>query len=324
MSLSSKPKLSLRQAITRWKFGSKPDRVPIGRKQEAKVKDAERDEGEEARSLPPFPTDYSVHYVVTERQANDALKDIADGEVGLDTEFTARRPTPEEKYIVDAFPSGGASRRNAMIGWQIVESRIRRPFRVVWANIGLRLVQIARDDNVWVMDMWKIKAFPRELKRILESPAIAKVGVGLISDIIVFWDDMRFEMVNLVDAGMMARLLLAEKHSKGSFNNLALKTCVEDILNFSISKELSESNWGDVKLSDEQKEYAGLDAIASLRIHRAVVTPLKEMGVRIGSPIPSGWYTFNTRMGEPTRIKHAPDGSEIPFKTSDSSEGQTN
>ncbi|KAJ6447833.1 ribonuclease H-like domain-containing protein [Mycena vitilis] len=188
-----------------------------------------------------------------------------------------------------------------MVGWQIVEGKKNKRFRVIWSNIGLRLVQIAREDEVWVMDMWKIRAFPYELRRVLESPNIAKVGVGLNSDILVFWDDMRFEMGNMVDAGMMARLLLAEKYPKGSFNNLALKTCVEDILGNSMDKELSDSNWGASKLSYEQKEYAAMDAMASLRVYRSVAGPLEEMGMGRGIQIPSAWYTFNTRMGELTR-----------------------
>jgi hypothetical protein len=92
--------------------------------------------------------------------------------------------------------------------------------------------------------MWKIKgeyhlakrihkitskpAFPRELIRILGSADIPKVGVGIIRDILVIRDDLRFEMKNLVDAGMMAKLLLAEKYPKLAYGNLSLKTSVEE------------------------------------------------------------------------------------------------
>jgi ribonuclease D len=86
------------------------------------------------------------------------------------------------------------------------------------------------------------------------SPHIKKVGVGLIKDIAVIWDDLRSEMNNLVDSGMMARLALTEKYAKQAYGNLALKTSVEDVLGFTINKDLGQSNWKAVKLSDEQIE----------------------------------------------------------------------
>ncbi|KAJ7642615.1 ribonuclease H-like domain-containing protein [Mycena polygramma] len=220
--------------------------------------------------------------------------------------------------MVDAYPAGGAVRRYALVGWQIVELKGRRGFAVAWSNIGLRLVQTSTRNEVWVLDMWRIKAFPSELRRILESRHILKVGVGLVRDIQVIWDDLRCEMKSLVDAGMMARLLLAEKYPKGSYNNLALKTSVEDVLGYSVSKELSESDWSASKLTDEQKRYAALDAIASIRLHDVLVKELEAKSKRIDSPISAAWYTFNTRIGEPTRQRRGVDsGQEIIWKTSD-------
>jgi ribonuclease D len=34
-----------------------------------------------------------------------------------------------------------------------------------------------------------------------------------------------------------------EKYPKPGYGNLALKTCVEDVLGFAIDKDLSRSNW---------------------------------------------------------------------------------
>jgi ribonuclease D len=55
-------------------------------------------------------------------------------------------------------------------------------------------------------------------------------------------DDLRTEMKNLVDCGMMARLLLAEKYQKQTYGNLSLKTSVEDVLGFKIDKDLQQSD----------------------------------------------------------------------------------
>ncbi|KAJ7676148.1 hypothetical protein B0H17DRAFT_1140121 [Mycena rosella] len=127
---------------------------------------------------------------------------------------------------------------------KMIEDRLSKDSRIghtqsiphAWNNIRLRLVQIARDDEVWVLDMWKIKAMPKELKRILESAEIKKTRGGLTRDITVVWDDLRIEMRNLVDVGMMAKLVLAEKYPKMVYGNLALKTSVEDIIGFDLPK----------------------------------------------------------------------------------------
>ncbi|KAJ6477495.1 hypothetical protein DFH09DRAFT_1293007 [Mycena vulgaris] len=70
----------------------------------------------------------------------------------------------------------------------------------------------------------------------------------------VIWDDVRIEMKNLVDIGMMGKLLLSEKYPQRAYGNLALKTCVEEILRFELSTELTTSNWKAKKLTDAQIE----------------------------------------------------------------------
>ncbi|KAJ7672311.1 ribonuclease H-like domain-containing protein [Mycena polygramma] len=276
----------------------------------------------EAAALPAFSYTQTVLYITTERQANDALRSIVSGKVGFDTEYTTRRPTPEEQFIIDAFPAGGAIRKHAVLGWQIVEMRTSAPFRVAWNNIGLRLVQIATDTEAFVLDMWKIRGeppapFPFELERILKSPDIAKVGVGATNEILVFWDDLRTEMKSIVDAGMMAKLLLAEQYPKLGYGPLSLKTSVADVLHMNVKKEQTESNWRADELTADQKEYAAIDAIASLALHDALEVELANKSANLAVDIPTAWYTFNTKCGEPIRVKPAMDGSDVPWKVGD-------
>ncbi|KAJ6598383.1 hypothetical protein DFH09DRAFT_1071400 [Mycena vulgaris] len=131
-------------------------------------------------------------------------------EIGFDTELTDRRPTPEEERIEECIPKG-ALRKTVILGWQIVELHATDMFPVVWNNIGVRLIQLAQDDSVWVLDMWKIRAMPTELVRILTATKIEKTGGGLTRDITLIWDDLHIEMRNLVDLGMMMKLLFSEK-----------------------------------------------------------------------------------------------------------------
>ncbi|KAJ7876005.1 hypothetical protein B0H13DRAFT_1893831 [Mycena leptocephala] len=155
-------------------------------------------------SLPPFPSDYTVVYIMTERQANDELRQIKNGAVGIDTEFTERRPTKEEYTILKSIPAG-TNKRLALLGWQIGTSYALTPDGIV----------------VWVLDMWKIRCIPKELHCILLAVKIPKTGVGLLKGISLIWDGLRMEMKNLVDCGMMARLLLAEKYRKPTYGNLS-------------------------------------------------------------------------------------------------------
>ncbi|KAJ7749108.1 ribonuclease H-like domain-containing protein [Mycena metata] len=240
------------------------------------------------KNLQPYPKTYKVLYITTEIRADEALRGIIDGAVGLDCEFTQRRPTMDEHYIRESFPTGSAARKAAMLGLQIVELKRYGRFPVAWDHVGLRLVQISRHNVVWVLDLWKIRAYPAELRRILLSPNIKKIGVGLANDILALWDDLRTEAVNLVDAGMMAKLLLAEKYSNTAYGNLSLQTSVADVLGYIVNKDAGVSNWSVDKLSDEQLEYAGLDAIAAETLYHAMVPALETKSAEIGSPIPRG------------------------------------
>ncbi|KAJ7187196.1 ribonuclease H-like domain-containing protein [Mycena filopes] len=272
---------------------------------------------ERTGELQTFPSSDTAELLVTEQQVNSALEGITAGVVGFDTEFTERKPTKEEQVVLDYFPHAPGNRKGAILGLQIAQLHAKTKFEVAWENVGIRLVQIAWEKDVWVIDLRAIKGIPKELARILRSPDVIKAGVGLIKDIAVVWDDMRMEMMHLVDVGMMSRLLLAENYPKAAYGNMSLKNSVEDGLGYSISKDLTQSDWAAAKLTDEQIEYAALDAVASLRLYEVLGPALERRSTEIDSQIPGAWYTFNTKAGEPTRVKRAADGTEITWKTSD-------
>ncbi|KAJ7436710.1 ribonuclease H-like domain-containing protein [Mycena latifolia] len=157
------------------------------------------------------------------------------------------------------------------------------------------------------------EAFPAELRRILLSPDIRKIGVGLSNDILIIWDDLRIDMKNLTDAGLMAKLVLAEKYSKTAYGNLSLKSSVEDVLGYELSKELSTSDWSAKDLTDDQIKYA----IAALRLYEVLKPQLERKSKAIEQHIPDPWYRFNNKSGEPIHLKQAPGGGDIPWHMSD-------
>ncbi|KAJ7910038.1 ribonuclease H-like domain-containing protein [Mycena leptocephala] len=239
---------------------------------------------EETNKLPLFCT---VLYITSKSEADDALGHIRDGEVGFDTEFADRGPTREERAILKAL-STGANKKTALLGWQIVElSMHHHPWR---HGMGSRYVKNQR---------------------------VPKAGVGILKDISVVWDDMRMEMCNVADTGMMARLLLAEKLPKQAYSNLSLKTSVEEVLGFSIEKDLAQSDWSATQLTKEQIEYAARDAIASLHLYQILKVRLEDKREELSTAIPEGWYTFNSRLGDPTCTRLAADGTEVIWKLSD-------
>ncbi|KAJ7754692.1 hypothetical protein DFH07DRAFT_773681 [Mycena maculata] len=219
------------------------------------------------------------------------MSHILNGKIGFDTEYMKRQPTDEEALLEEIFPNGGASRKSAMLGWQIVELRAGA-FTINWDKIGLCLIQIAHNDEVFVLDMWKIRVIPTSRRQVLPLQTSS-----------VFWDDFRFELVNLVDVGLMAKLVLCEKYQNTFYSNLSLKVSMEEILGYTITKDLQKN--------------AATDAVASLLLHDTLSIEMEIKGNEIGTKVPQAWYTFNTRFGEPVRTKLSFTGSEVQCKLSD-------
>ncbi|KAJ7869846.1 ribonuclease H-like domain-containing protein [Mycena leptocephala] len=124
-----------------------------------------------------------------------------------------------------------ASKRAAILGLQILEYN-QPGFRPSWDHTGIWLIQLAYKDTVWLLDLQKMKAIPVELLRILQSPDILK-------------------------------------HPKVS-GPIGLKACVEEMFKATMDKSATESNWAATDLSDEQKKYAALDAVAALRLYEVL------------------------------------------------------
>ncbi|KAJ7821164.1 ribonuclease H-like domain-containing protein [Mycena leptocephala] len=263
-----------------------------------------------------FPRSFTVHYLTTEAAVDSALRHIVDGVIGFDTEFVKRLPTVEEAIIESTFDLVGGNRKAAILGWQMIELAMRKPFPYAWDTMGLRVVQVAKGDVAWVINLGQVKAYPRELRRILTSPHIKKVGVGLVNDIPVIWNDLRSELRCLVDSGLMARLLLAESHPVGGFQNISMEECAAKILGFRVDKSQQVSDWAQ-PLTPEQIQYAGTDAIVALRLYEKLVVDLEARAVALGRDIPIGWYGFNSRMGEPTRLRRNVAGEEVVWSTKD-------
>ncbi|KAJ7132426.1 hypothetical protein C8R44DRAFT_731106 [Mycena epipterygia] len=105
----------------------------------------------------------------------------------------------------------------------------------------------------------------------------------------------------------MAKLVLAEKYPKMVYGNLAFKTSVQDILGYDIEKDLGQSDWVTKILSEDQINYAVLDAVASLRLYKVLEGALAR-SKEIDAEIPMAWYSFNSKAGEAIHKKLSAEG----------------
>lgn len=173
--------------------------------------------------------------------------------------------------------------------------------------------------------------------RILSSKAIIKVGVGIASDAQVFWEDTHINLINMVDAGLMARLVNVEKHQEEPYTNLSLNNAAAEVLGISVDKLYQKGvNWkrephdahklcepNVVIIECKELTYsltdAALDAVISLRLYENLAPVLQADGASQGKAVPEDWYTFNSTMGETVRTRLSVRGEEVPWSTKDCS-----
>ncbi|KAJ7114760.1 ribonuclease H-like domain-containing protein [Mycena epipterygia] len=265
---------------------------------------------------PPYPMTDIIHHLTTEDSVNAALEYIKDGVVGFDTEFMERSPSREERIIDDLCKRYGWNKKPMLIAWQVVDQQMNGGFSINWDAIALCLIQIARDDTVWVIHLSAIRAFPRELERIIKSADIIKVGVGFSQDVYHLWHDLRTNMLNMVDVGLMAKLCMAEKYALMPFGNLSLQNSAADILGYYISKDEQKSNWKGV-LTVDQIKYAAIDASACIRLYNALGPALEKLEVTHQVRIPPNWYSMNGRYGDLMRKYPTVWGEELAWSVKD-------
>ncbi|KAJ7768502.1 ribonuclease H-like domain-containing protein [Mycena metata] len=258
----------------------------------------------------------TVIYVTTEAQANTELAAVVEGAVGFDTEFVKRTLYGDEKIIDDMPTMSPSAKKTARLAIQYLKSRSPL-FGIDWTKTGLCLVQIAQGEVVWVLNMNRIKSYPSQLRRILESDNIAKTGAGIASDGFVIWEDLRTNTKNLVDVGLMTRLWGVNKRKDEPYSNLALETAAAEILEITIDKTYQKNVDWKVEPNKAQIIYAAIDAAAALRLHKILTVELAQDEVDFAVKIPTDWYTFNFTLGEAMRTRKSVRDVEIPWSMKD-------
>lgn len=126
---------------------------------------------------------------------------------------------------------------------------------------GPHLIQLATDGTVYLFPVGRF-SYREELKAILESTEILKVGFGLGDDVKRLQNKLGIGSVHVLD---LSRALRQDGH-----NDVGAKTAVARFFGMRLrkSKKTSTSNWANPQLTERQILYAADDAQVALRIYR--------------------------------------------------------
>lgn len=132
-------------------------------------------------------------------------------------------------------------------------------------STGPHLIQLATEQRVYLFPVRPGMEYG-ELKAILESPGILKVGFGLVSDLAQLRARLGIEAQGILD---LSRALPSEKPKQA----MGAKTAVARYLGRRLqkSRHVTTSNWAHPRLTERQMLYAADDAQAALRVYRAAL-----------------------------------------------------
>ncbi|KAJ7168108.1 ribonuclease H-like domain-containing protein [Mycena crocata] len=250
-------------------------------------------------TLMAYPQKSVFFYITDPEEADEALRAIDFGHVGFDTEETQKKaPHTEAGQDVYVEPMMDADGVN-------------------WATATVCIIQIAVPGYVYIFDVKRMQLIPKELRRVLGSSAIAKVGSGLINDGKTLQEEAGINVLNLVEVGMMAKYADAEKYADEDAAGISLERCVKDVLGFKLDKSNRATFvWdGEQEASEAQKLFvdAGLDGQASLEVYNRVRVSLRHRELQLGRLVPDDWYTYDYIEGKATRIDRTCRQQKLPW-----------
>ncbi len=129
-------------------------------------------------------------------------------------------------------------------------------------STGPHLIQLATDDRAYLFHVTVQHALD-ELRAILESPRVLKVGFGLRDDLRRLQDRLGISSANILDLSVALR---REKRA-----DMGAKTAVAHFFGQRLqkSKRTSTTNWSNPRLTERQILYAANDAHVALRVYRS-------------------------------------------------------
>ncbi len=129
-------------------------------------------------------------------------------------------------------------------------------------STGPHLIQLATDDKAYLFPVTDQRTL-EQLRTILESPQVIKVGFGLRDDLRRLQSKLGIGSVNIID---LAIVLRQEKRA-----DVGAKAAVARFFGQRLqkSKKTSTTNWSNPVLTERQILYAANDAHVALRVYRS-------------------------------------------------------
>lgn len=150
------------------------------------------------------------------------------------------------------------------------------------------LVQIALSHHIYLLQVYTLKTLPSSFKTVLSSAQILKIGRNIGSDLAKLSRDFpEFVYDAQTKKGVIELGKLALQKNAVSSGKASLAQITAATLQQSLSKEARTSEWGVAKLTQEQIQYAALDAWVALQIYD-VLQAHKSVGVPLTSATPVG------------------------------------
>ncbi|OIQ83175.1 ribonuclease D [mine drainage metagenome] len=136
-------------------------------------------------------------------------------------------------------------------------------FRVGEVSTGPHLVQLATAARAYLFQTSRPHG-SHQLKEILQSPRLLKVGFGLGNDRSILQARLNIEIANVLDMGEILR-------GPGHRGTVGAKVAVAHFFGSKLhkSKKTSTSNWAAPYLTERQMLYAANDAHVALRVYMA-------------------------------------------------------
>jgi len=132
------------------------------------------------------------------------------------------------------------------------------------------LIQISTSSADYIIDPLALVDLA-SLGRIFKNPNIEKVFHASEYDILIMYDDFKFEFRNLFDTMLAAQILGREK--------LGLDTLMEKIVGIKVNKKYQRADWGKRPLSDDMLHYAQMDTHYLIKIRQVLAEELEEQGL---------------------------------------------
>ncbi|KAI9512325.1 ribonuclease H-like domain-containing protein [Russula earlei] len=156
----------------------------------------------------------------------------------------------------------------------------------------IALVQLASEEEILLVHVSAMKAFPTGLRDLLESGSCRKVGVGIQYDCKKVWRDHGVSVRNCVDLSLLARSV--DERWKGPYKaGIGLSRLAQTYLKRRVPKgRIQRSDW-EMELSSGQQEYAANDSHASLAIYRVLL----QRALALAAPPATECFRFDAIKG---------------------------